>query len=622
MEEEFVDVIKIFNQAWSELYCPPVRLSFGEEENSKRKAKFTVVDGTVYLDPNMIPRGVDPEEYLLWYFRHQLAHIHHCPYDIRTAYSLERAAYELVHDWDLAYLATQIFSDVQVDLHYLPRRFGDLPYHIRIVGRKPSTLLEEIMNGIYLCIHPTFKIRNKSLAKSAREIILVSSLDRTWHTKVQMIASILQRLKKMNPHAFSRKEIEKSIRNNPLNVREDFLRSTIEGFSETYGSITDENAAREFYEQWIRPRLSSSEEEKAKEILKRRIKKGRKRKNLEEPSKDKEANLSGKIKDVDEKQFLDANLQPRSDFKNEPYLPTSLSRPYNWIGQRSINEILWRRYWFKSRAQRVIIQYLAESRRRRPVWSVMRYPDEWYIEDEIEKLDVETSLDEGPLIPEVTTLQWVEEPAPHGQSFTSGFVPSTITVLDASRSMRNVHNEAAVAAFIAHLSARRSGGNTAVVTFSTGFVSADWRSPEDLKELILSIIFDEFTIFPSHEVQRLVSENRGPCFIVIITDGGWQNVEEAVSSLKKISDSGHKIVIFLIKGGEYSDRIELIKRTPRIRIQNIVDPEADLQGLVLSEAMKTYKPFIPQISEFSLIPFIERFIGKLIFSSLLLINIS
>ena len=196
------------------------------------------------------------------------------------------------------------------------------------------------------------------------------------------------------------------------------------------------------------------------------------------------------------------------------------------------------------------------------------------------------------LIPEVTTIRWIQEPAPHGQSFASGFVPSTITVLDVSRSMHEVHNEAAVAAFIAYLSARRSGGNTAIVTFSTGFISADWKSSEELKELTLSMTFDEFTIFPYHEIQRLISENLGPCFIVIITDGGWQNVEDAIPYLKKISDSGHKIVIFLIKGGEYTDRVELIKRTPRLRIQNVVNPEAALHGLVLSEAMKTYKPVI------------------------------
>jgi len=520
MEEQTVDIIKLFNQAWSELYCPPVRLSLIEEtENRNSEAKFVVVNGTVHLKPNIVPKGTDPEEYLLWYFRHQLAHIHYCPYDIRTAYSLERAAYDLVHDWGLAYLATQIFSDVQVDLYYLPRRFGDFPYHTRVIGRKPSTLAEEIMEGIYLCVHPAVKIKNESLAEAVKEIIFVSSLERTWHTKVQMIASILNRLKKRNPHAFSKKAIKESIRNSPIHVREDFQHSTIEGFLKRYGSITNEGEAREFFEQWIKPRLIDNEEERTKKILKAKVKKGRRKRKLKAFSKDEGIKIAEEIKEIRSKQDPDLNLHfSYSNLKDDPYLPTRLSKPYRKI--ENVNEILWKRYWFKSRAQRAIMQYLAESRRRRPVWSVMRYPDEWYIEDEIEKLDVEASLDEGPLILEVTTLKWIEEPAPHGQSFASGFVPSTITVLDASRSMHTVHNEAAVAAFIAYLSARRSGGNTAVVTFSTGFVSADWKSPEELKELTLSMAFDEFTIFPYPEIQRLISENLGPCFIVIITDGG------------------------------------------------------------------------------------------------------
>jgi hypothetical protein len=590
MKAQHIDIVRIFNQAWSELYCPQVRLSLSEEDkNPDSEAKFAALNGTIYLKPDIIPRGVDPEKYLLWYFRHQLSHIHHCPYDIRTAYNLERAAYELVHDWDLAYLATQIFSDVQVDLRYLPRRFGELPYHVRIIGREPSTLAEEIMSSVYLCVNPAVKIPKKSLAETAREIVLVSSLDRTWQVKVQMIASILQRFKRRNPRGFSKKEVEKSIRKNPLNVREDFLRSTIEGLSETYGSITNEEAAKEFYEQWIKPRLPRSEEERVKKAIKLSMK--RKGRDQEKPGDRKTG--TEETGDATDLKKPDVGLHhPESSFMDEPRLPTSLSKPYRKIRLKSISEILWKRCWFKSRAQRAIIEYLAESRRRRPVWSVMRYPDEWYIEDEIEELDIETSLDEGPLIPEVTTLKWVEEPAPHGQSFTSGFVPSAITVLDASRSMQEVHNEAAVAAFIAYLSARRSGGSTAVVTFSTGFVSAGWGASEETKELTLSMSFDEFTVFPSFEIQRLISENQGPCFIVVITDGGWQNVDEAVSSLRKISDSGHRIVIFLIKGGEYPDRIELIKRTPNLRILNVVNPEADLHGLVLSESMKIYKRFV------------------------------
>jgi len=565
-----------------------VRLSLsGEDRGHDEESKFTAVNGTIYLKPDIVPKGADPEKYLLWYFRHQLSHVHHCPYDIRTAYNLQRAAYEQVRDWGIAYLATQIFSDIQVDLYYLPRRFGELPYHTRIIGKGPSTLAEEIMNSIYLCVNPAVKIPDETLAKTAREILLISSLDRPWQTKVQMIASVLQRLRGRS-RAFSKKEIERSIRRNPLNVREDFQRSTIEGFFETYGSITDEKAAKEFYEHWIKPRLPSGEEKRAREALKLKM---HRKKGEHGGLKDEKTDMKA-TKAMGDRQRTGGGYDLAVDLMDEPRLPTSMSKPYKKLRLKNLSEIMWKRYWFKSRAQRAIIHYLAESRRRRPVWSVIRYPDEWYIEDEIEDLDVETSLDEGPIIPEVTTLKWVEEPTPHGQSISSGFVPSTITVLDVSRSMGGVHNEAAVAAFIAHQSAWRSGGRTAVVTFSTGYVSADWEAPEETKELALSMSFDEFTIFPSFEVQRLASENKGPCFIVVITDGGWQNVEEAVPSLKRISESGHSVIIFLIKGGEYHDRVELIKRTPNLRIRNVVNPEADLHGLVLSESMRVYGRFV------------------------------
>jgi len=113
-----------------------------------------------------------------------------------------------------------------------------------------------------------------------------------------------------------------------------------------------------------------------------------------------------------------------------------------------------------------------------------------------------------------------------------------------------------------------------------------------MKELNLSMAFDEFTVFPVPELLRLVQDNRGPCFVIIITDGGWQNVDEAVPILERVADSGHKIIIFLIKGGEYADRIEHIKRTPDLRIYKVTEPENDLQGIVLSESMKAYISFL------------------------------
>jgi hypothetical protein len=591
MKEQEIDILSLFDQVWVELSCPPVRLTF--REKSGNEAKFSAVNGTVYLQPDIVPQGADPNEYLLWFFRHELSHVHHCPYDIKTAYSLEQAAYEIVQNWDLAYLAAHIFSDVQVDINYLPSRFGELPYFVRVIGKKQQSLIEQIMQEIYLWIYPTVKSENKEIAETAKEILIISSLERTWHAKVQMIAHVLGRLVSRNSKLLSGKNVEKIVERDPILVREDFLHSSIDRFTETFGSISEEAAAKSFFKQWMQPRLSDQEKEEIKELIDDKLK-TKMGKEGEEEKKGEEALLDQRYEGKPglRETTVSDTLPPIEMFGNEPRLSTDMSKPYTKIKSETLDDMLWKRYWYKSRAEHTIIQYLSASRSRRPVWAVMRYPDEWYIEDEIEDLDIETSMDEGPLIPEVTTLKWVEEPTPHGQSLASGYVPSAVVALDASLSMNDVRNEAAVAAYIAYLSARRAGGQTATIAFSTGYISADWNAPEEMKELALGMEFGEFTVFPTPEISKLVSANVGPCFVVIITDGGWQNVEEAVPALERIVDSGHKLVIFLIKSKEYPERIELIKRTPDLRLYKITDPQVDLQGLILSESMKTYKTFL------------------------------
>jgi len=531
MKEKEVDILSLFNQAWVEMYCPPVRLTL--KEKTDKEAKFSAVNGAVYLKPDIVPQGADPDEYLLWFFRHELSHVHHCPYDVKTAYSLEQAAYDIIQDWDLAYLATHIFSNIQVDINYLPRRFGELPYFARVIGKRQRSLVDTIMDEIYLWVNPSVKSENKEVSETAKEILIVSSLERTWHVKVQMIAHILGRLMARNSRLFSGKNVKKFAEGNPLLVREDFLHSSIDRFSETYGSISNEAAAKSFYKQWMKPRLSDDEIEKVKELVEEKMKTHAGTSGKEEDKKEKALVQKKFYGESTEREVPISDTSPSiDDFGSEPRLSTSISKPYAKIKSDVMEQMLWKRFWYKSRAQQTIIQYLSASRSRRPVWAVMRYPDEWYIEDEIEDLDIETSMDEGPLIPEVTTLKWVEEPTPHGQSLASGYVPSAVVVLDVSLSMESVRNEAAVSAFIAYLSARRAGGQTATVGFSTGFVSADWDAPEEMKELSLAMEFGEFTVFPTPEVSKIVSANMGPCFVVIITDGGWQNVEEAV----RISD--------------------------------------------------------------------------------------
>jgi len=582
-----VDILKLFHQAWLELYCPPVRLSLGEDDGEfTSSAPLSVTNGAVYLRPTAVPRGCDPQKFVLSLFRHELAHVHHCPYDIRTAYSLERAAHQVVQDWSMAYLATCIFSDMEVNLNYLLRRFDELPYSMRIIGMHPNSLAEEMAFEVYNQIEPVLKPRDYAMAEASRETFTIMRLSKPWHTKVQMLAIVLNRLKTRSPRLFSKRGIERVVRNRPLIVREDFLPDTLKMFEETYGTISSPSEAKEFFRQWIEPRLSKQETEKIEGMLKEKLK--TKRGGGEDNDEQKTGGGSNleKTEPRFETKFSSISLG------EEPRLPTSLSKPYEKIPAHNMNEAFWRRYWYKSRAERTIIRYLSESPSLRPVWSVMKYPDEWYVEDELEALDVEMSMEEGPLIPEVTTLKWVEEPASHGQSIVSGFVPSSISILDASHSMATIHDTAAIAAFISYLSALKAGGQTSTLTFSTGYVVADWDSARELKELTLSMSFDEFTVFPAFEVMRLISSTQGNCFIVIITDGGWQNIDEAIPLLERIGDRGHKVFIFQLPGGEYPDRIELINRSPYLKIFKVENPETDLQGLVLSETMRTYKTFL------------------------------
>lgn len=588
----FEDIIETFNQAWVELRCPPVRLSIIGEDDGGRD--FIVANGVAYVGSNIVPEGCDPRKYLLWYFRRELAHVHYCPYDLKTAYSLEKMAYTITGDWDLAYLATHLFADLQVDINYLPKRFDEIPYFMKVIRREYPSLLDFLLHGVYLQINPIYKLNNKTVENASKEILAIAILDKPWHVKVCMIAAVLLRLRRLYPNLFSKTMMEKSLRRNIIPVREDFLPSSIKSFEEVFGRISTSPDAEKFFRQWIEPRIPQEERERARKMIEEKAKGLRREIGRKEKS--------GELGDREKREFM-LEIGDKGKFKEteqimgrygqgEPLLPSSLSRPYEKISSSIFKEAFWKRYWYRSRAENTIMYYLFENPFRRPMWSVVKYPEDWYIEDEIEELDLDISLDEGPLIPEVTTLKWVEEPSSHGQSIVTGYVPSQITILDASLSMLKIHDEAAVAAFIAYLSAHKSGGQTSAITFSTRYLSADWNSPSDLKELTLSIKFDEYTIFPIYEVKRLISENIGNCFIIIITDGGWQNIDEVIPILEDIANSGHKITIFLLPGGDYPEKISLIRRKTGIKVYEVNNPERDLQGLVLSESIRTYRAFI------------------------------
>jgi hypothetical protein len=560
----------------------------GEDEGAE---PLPVQNGVVLVGPNMIPPECDQERYLLWLFRHELAHAHHCPYDIRTAYSLEKAAFTVIGQWDLAYLATFLFSDFQVDFNYLPRRFRERPYHVEVLSEYCQGITQ-ITAAVYrqMLKGESRRKLGKIFMESAKEIEAIMSSNRPWHTKAQMLAVILERMRMREPRLFSKKAVAKYITGHPLPVHEDLHPASLKLFDDTFGSISDATEAEAFFKQWIMPRLSQRTDESFGEALKSKSKEEKRRKRGGEGSgKREESGPSTPSGEEAEQRPLDDKLGRPGQ---EPLLRTSIARHYSKLSSKVIDEAFWKKYWFRSRAERTIMQFLSESQTRRPTWAVAKFPDDWLIEDEIDKLDVEVSLEDGPLIPEITTMKWYEEPSTKGQSVISGFVPSVMAVLDGSMSMSNIHNEAATSAFIAYLCARKAGGETSSVAFSTNYVMSDWKDTEELKEMALSLSLKEYTVFPVFAIDELISKATGSCFIIVITDGGWQNIDEAIPLLERIVDRGHKVIIFQLPGGAYPERMAALRRSPKFTIHKVDSPERDLQSLVLSEAMKTYQAFI------------------------------
>ncbi len=175
------------------------------------------------------------------------------------------------------------------------------------------------------------------------------------------------------------------------------------------------------------------------------------------------------------------------------------------------------------------------------------------------------------------------------QVIASGYAPSTIIVLDSSRSMMQVFNDAATAAHIVYLSAKRKAGKVSAVTFSTNYLSAGWKDEDEIKETLLSIKLGQLTILPIHEIKRLADLSDESTFIVIITDGGWQNIHDAAKRLSDLASQGRRVVIFhLLRGWKYPKSLELLRKLEEIKVIPVAEPEEDLKGLVLEEAEKTY----------------------------------
>jgi hypothetical protein len=558
---------KVFAQVRSELYFPPCEMEI-KDENVGNVSPFFVSGSKIYISPKAIPKGVDEEKYLVSVMRHEVSHFHYCPYDIRTAYELVREAYDSCRNWDIAYFSLLLFTDLNVDCFYLLNKFNETPYHLGV-------FLNTRQSGVGKYVQSTYKFILKKIGKEydynvenvARQISIVMKSERNWFSKVALIALILSMSKvkiKMPTH------LAGSNINIPL--REDLSKNGVEKISEVLGGIRNSEEARKFYEYWIKPRLKDAnlEMEITKIVKRSRRGAGGKR----------GGKGSGKMDRIG------------AETGREPKLFTSMGKPYSGLSEDIIRKTLWRVFWYEARAKRTMLLYFEEGKRPEPNLSISSYPTDWNIEDEVEELDLETSLDEGKPRIEVNMIKWENEVRGRGSNLSVASISSSLIVLDASKSMEKVFDDAATSAFINLLSAQRVGGKTASIGFSTDYYSVDWWGSMLEKELALSLYFGKMTILPLTRMMELASESENRVVVNIITDCGWQNIEEALSFLEQMVKTGHTVKIFYLRGGEYMENLKRVSRVSGIRIIPVKDPEKDLQYLVARETSRDYGPLL------------------------------
>lgn len=564
---ELEHVKEVFSKAKADMLFPPIQF----EIDQRLQVPVKISKGTLYVNPRFLEQSSDPYRYLLWLMRHTLCHMHYCPYDAKTAYYLQKVAHRVLRDRHLAYMAVAIFSDLQVDCVYLKNRYGETPYHLEEALKRREPLgLEKIIFTVYKEFFPKlgYKPDDEELDILGRLLAETFRPPRSWVSKVRAVASILLRAERQG-----RKRLLKKPHRSPTDLGfipliEDMYPDSVRRISQVLGTIEDREEAKAFYEMWIKPR---SDEKPARKMLR----KSDERRKAKGPTEEADLKVEESGKTV-----AGRGLEKVS-------LPTELSRLLK--KPASMDDLMWRRLWYRARAENIIITYLTSRGEARPTWAIASYPEEWYVEDDIEALDLEASLEEGPLIPEVTTVKWHMRSAGRGLEVYTGFTPSVLVVLDSSYSMTEVFDKAATAAFIAYLSAKWAGGNTAVVNFSTNHLVAGWDEGDELKEIALSTRFGELTIMPTHSIAGLLKELREPCFIVIITDGGWQNFKQALKDLERLGGKGYKIAVFYVRDWRYPEEVKTLIKNPYITFYPVEDPARDLEGLVLSETMGIYE---------------------------------
>ena len=251
----FDEVTELFNRARAEMFLPPMDVRVEAWEG---RVEVSVRGRVAQV---RVPRRLlgDPESgpLLLWYFRHHLAHMHYCPYNLRTVQTLARAAYEEVRSWRHAHNAVRLFSDLQVDLLYLPLRYKRPPLHISDEFYSRPRGLDALRYAAYRHVYGDM-LRRHRLDKDTlfygsllAEVILSS---RPWVAKVKAVATVLRRLQDLGRVKELRKRAGSDV---PLSedLEIDFLREARRAMR----GIRSEEEAREMFEHWLRGRVDVEE---------------------------------------------------------------------------------------------------------------------------------------------------------------------------------------------------------------------------------------------------------------------------------------------------------------------------------------------------------------------------
>jgi len=546
------DVRELFDRARAEMFVEPSALNVEVWEGP---FQFKVKDGRVLAKvPIRLLRDPEGGPMILWYFRHNLAHMHYCPYNLKTVQTLARAAYEEARSWAHAHNAVRLFADLQVDLFYLPLKYKRAPLHLADEFASKPSGLDALRYTAYKHVYGDLLREHRV----DRDVMFYGSLlaevvlsPRSWISKVKVVVSVLKRLQSLEKVKRLKPRSGEGV---PLSedMEKDFLAET----RRVMGWLSKEEA-RELYKHWLKERIDLKGVEKELRETLRGFGK-------EERLKELKREIAGQGEG------------------EEPELPSTLSKPATSVGD--VDELVWKALWYRAKAEDLLVTY-SGSLRRGGTWAIYAYSDLWTVEDDLEELDLEATFEEGPLVPEETTLKDVTRPSPSGEVLIQEKTPTVLVVLDTSRSMQGVLDEAAIAAFAAYLSAKRLGGRAAVINFSTRYIAVGWKEPDLKKELVLAASQGELTILPLSAIKRLLGEleTGENATVIIVTDCGWQNLREAIPFLENLTSRGHQIAVFHVEGWKYPRSVETVSKARGLTLYKVGDPTS-LKYLALEAA--------------------------------------